>query len=443
MAIATPPGAGALGVVRLSGPDALPIASALLHAPAALEAQTSHTIRKVRLVDPGARTLIDEALCTVMRAPRSYTGEDVVELSCHGGPALLAMVVRHLCRAGARVAAPGEFSRRAFLNGRLDLARAEAVALLISARTERAVTLAARALDGVLGARLEALREALIELIAGLEVGLDFPDDEAGIAADAARARVDELAGEVGAMLAAAQRGRLVHDGITIAIVGRPNAGKSSLLNALLGRERAIVAETPGTTRDVVDGTLEIAGIPVRLLDTAGLGIPGDAIEAEGMKRSRRAIDESDMVLLVVDGSVAHASDEGLSDALAGRHVVTVRSKCDLPAHANARVPPNALAVSSTTREGVPVLSDRLAAEIVEIVGSDDERQIVATLRQSEGLSDVERSLRAAAAALGSFPLEVALVDLRETLLTTSGLLGREVGDAVLDRVFATFCVGK
>jgi tRNA modification GTPase len=203
------------------------------------------------------------------------------------------------------------------------------------------------------------------------------------------------------------------------------------------------VAATPGTTRDVLEGTLEIAGVPVRLLDTAGLGDPGDAIEAEGMKRTRRAIAESDLAILAVDGSVAAVPDDELCKALAGRRVLTVRSKADLSAHPDACVSPTALAVSSTTGAGVLALLGELATQIGQIVGNDDEGQIVATLRQTEGLEDVVRALRAGALALGSLPLEVALVDLREALVATSTLLGREVGEAVLDRIFATFCVGK
>jgi tRNA modification GTPase len=444
VAIATPPGASALGVVRLSGPDAVPIAGALLRARSALESQSSHTIRKVHLVNHYAGTLIDEAMCVVMRAPRSPTGEDVVELSCHGGPALLAMVVAELCRAGARLAMPGEFTRRAFVNGRVDLARAEAVALLISARTERAVTLAARALEGGLGRQIEALREALVDLIARLEVGLDFPDDEVSLASVAARARVEGLAHEVNALLAAAHRGRLVHDGVTIALVGRPNAGKSSLLNALLGRERAIVAPTPGTTRDVVEGTLEIAGVPVRLLDTAGIGQPGDPVEAEGMRRTNRAIEESDLVVLIVDGSVPPSADPHLEGALAGRPVLAVRSKCDLPLHPGVAIGTDRVAVSATTGSGLAALLTELAAEVSRVAGiANDESQIAATLRQMEGLEGIGRSLQTAAGALAELPLEVALVDLRDALVTASTLLGCDVGDAVLDRIFATFCVGK
>jgi tRNA modification GTPase len=444
VAIATPPGRGALGVVRLSGPDACPIAGTLLPMPGVLDAQPSHTIRRVRLIDPDTGASIDEAMCAVMRAPRSYTGEDVVELSCHGGPALLGIVVDRLLRGGARLAAPGEFTRRAFLNGRIDLARAEAVALLITARTERAAALAARALEGELAIRIGKLREAMIDLVAGLEVGLDFPDEHVGLDANAGRERVEQLVHDVEALLAASRRGSLVHDGVTIALVGRPNAGKSSLLNALLGRDRAIVSPIPGTTRDIVDGAIEIAGAPVRLLDTAGLATAGDPIEAEGMNRTRYAIDQSDIVLVVVDGSIAQQPDGELRAAVAGRRVIEVRSKSDLPAHPAASIARGVLAVSARTGDGIPAFLDRLADEVGRICGvADEDGQLAATLRQREGLEQIRRRLLATGAALSALPLEVALVDLRDALDAASALLGLEVGDAVLDRVFATFCLGK
>jgi tRNA modification GTPase len=430
-------------VVRVSGPDALIIAGTLVWKSSLLEAQPSHTARRVQLVDDDSGNLIDDALCTVMRGPRSYTGEDVVELSCHGSPPLLAMVVERLRRAGARLAAPGEFTRRAFVNGRLDLGQAEAVALMIGARTERSVKLAARARLGDLGDRITALREALLDLIGGLEVSLDFPDERVGIDVDAARARVEQLTHEVDAIVVAAQRGRLVQDGVTIAIVGRPNAGKSSLLNALLGRDQAIVAPTPGTTRDVVEGTLVIGGVPARLLDTAGLAHPADVIEAEGMRRSRRALDESDIALLVVDGSAAPASDEASAD-LSIRRVIVVRSKSDLPQHPEATGPRDAIAVSAVTGAGLSVLFRRIGEELAELVGAENEEgQIATSLRQREGLERIQRALRSATAALAGMPLEVALVDFRQALLAASALLGVELGDAVLDRIFSTFCVGK
>jgi tRNA modification GTPase len=431
--------------VRLSGPDALLIASALLRSRDAIERQPTHTLRRITLVDRESFAPIDDAMCAVMRAPRSYTGEDVVELSCHGGPALLATVVSRLCHAGARLAEPGEFTRRAFVNGRLELARAEAVALLIGARTERAVMLAARALEGELGTRIRAVHEALLDVVAGLEVRLDFPDDDEGGDLDAASGRVAWLAEEIDALIAAARRGRLVHEGVTVALVGAPNAGKSSLLNALLGRDRAIVSPTPGTTRDIVEGTLEIAGIPVRLLDTAGLATPNDAVEAEGMRRTGQALDESDLAVLVIDGSRAPtAGPDALQGVLGQRRTLVVLSKADLAHDPAADVRGDAVRVSSTTGAGLPALRERLAREVERVIGDgSDEGQIAASLRQIETLARVGAVLRTATAALREQPLEVALVELRDGLRETAGLLGIELGDAVLDRIFSAFCVGK
>jgi tRNA modification GTPase len=431
--------------VRLSGPDALLIASAVLRSRDVIERQPTHTLRRISLADRESLAPIDDAMCAVMRAPRSYTGEDVVELSCHGGPALLATVVSRLCHAGARLAEPGEFTRRAFVNGRLELARAEAVALLISARTERAVMLAARALEGELGTRIRAVHEALLDVVAGLEVRLDFPDDDEGADLEAARGRVTGLADEIDALIAAARRGRLVHEGVTVALIGAPNAGKSSLLNALLGRDRAIVSPTPGTTRDIVEGTLEIAGIPVRLLDTAGLATPGDAVEAEGMRRTRQALDESDLAVLVLDGSRAPTpAQDALQRALGERRTLVVRSKADLARTPAADLRGDAVLVSSTTGAGLPVLRERLAREVKHVIGDgSDEGQIAASLRQIEGLARVGALLRTATVVLQAEPLEVALVELREGLRGTAELLGIELGDAVLDRIFSAFCVGK
>jgi tRNA modification GTPase len=416
----------------------------VLASPAAIERQPSHTLRKVRVVDRDSGAPIDEALCAVMRGPRSYTGEDVVELSCHGGAALLAMIVAFLCRAGARLAAPGEFTRRAFVNGRLDLARAEAVALLINARTERAVLLAARALEGELGARIRGVHEAVLDLVAGLEVQLDFPDEGVGADVRSAETVVSRLIEEVDALVSAARRGRLVHDGVTVALVGAPNAGKSSLLNALLGRDRAIVAPTPGTTRDIVEGVIEVAGVSVRLLDTAGLATPGDAIEAEGMRRTQRALDESDVALLVIDGSRPWAASDALRGVLGRRGSIVVRSKADLPGHPAGEASRDAIPVSALTGAGLPQLLERLATEVTSVVGaSHDEGQIAASLRQLEALERVGSALRASVQTLGVAPLEITLVELRDALLGTSSLLGVELGDAVLDRIFSTFCVGK
>jgi tRNA modification GTPase len=375
-----------------------------------------------------------------MRAPRSYTGEDVVELSCHGSPALLRLVVERLIAQGARLALPGEFTRRAFLNGRMELAQAEAVALLIGARSERAVRLAARSLAGELGASLRALRERLLDLIAALEVTLDFPDDAVGMEPTAAANAVSVLAAEVAAWRVRARRGRVVHDGVTVAIVGAPNAGKSSLLNALVGRERAIVSPVAGTTRDVIEATIELGGVPVKLLDTAGIDIPRDAIEAEGIRRSRVAIEESDLLLVVVDGSRPLARD--VIDETASRARIVVRAKSDLARHPTTAMLDDAVDVSVLTGKGVDGVVYRLARE-VENRSDGDGGGLFASLHQMEGLEQLERALEGAGRALEAAPLEAALVDLHVGLAQVSALLGFEVGDAVLDRIFATFCLGK
>ena len=377
-----------------------------------------------------------------MHAPRSYTGEDVVELSCHGSPALLRMVTQWIVTGGARLATPGEFTRRAFLNGRIDLAQAEAIVMMIGARTDRAVALAARALAGGLADHVRTWRDALINTIAGLEVVLDFPDESMGHDPEAARATILRLLADVERVLVAARHGRVVHDGITVALIGSPNAGKSSLLNALLGRDRAIVSALPGTTRDIVEATMVIAGVPVRLLDTAGLDVPQDAIEAEGMRRSRTAIDESDLLLVVVDSSVP--LDQRVLIETAGRARVLVRAKSDLRCHPDAAALPDVVDTSTFNDGGVDALLERLAQEVEHrAAAAGDEGGIVASLRQIELIRALRDSLASGGNALRDMPLETALVDLKHALGLSGEILGVDVGDAVLDRIFSTFCLGK
>jgi len=286
------------------------------------------------------------------------------------------------------------------------------------------------------------VRDALVELIAALEVELDFPDERIGHDLDRALATVARLQADVDRWAAAARHGRVVHDGITVALVGPPNAGKSSLLNLLLGHDRAIVSPVPGTTRDVVEGTIAVAGVPVRLLDTAGLDAPRDPLEAEGIRRSRAAMNESDLLLVVLDGSVA--PDRSVLDETAGHARVLVRAKGDLPVHPEAAVLRDAVEVSTVNAAGADALLGRLAREVEQrAAAAGDEGGIVASLRQLELLEALAGALSSGAGALRELPLEAALVDLRHALRLTGEILGIDVGDAVLDHIFATFCLGK
>src|SRR5262245_32782477 len=435
-------GESAIGIIRVSGADSVAIVAPLLDAAAPLASFPPHALRRVRVVDPKSRARVDTALCVVMRAPRSYTGEDVVELSCHGSPVLLRMILLWLVAGGARLAAPGEFTRRAFLNGRLDLAQAEAVALMIGARTDRAVALAARALAGGLSERVRSLQARLVDVIAGLEVTLDFPEEGVDHDVESARIAVRALRVEAESWLEAARHGHVVHSGLTIALVGPPNAGKSSLLNELAGQDRAIVSDVPGTTRDIVEGSIVLAGVPVRLLDTAGIEAPRDEIEAEAIRRSRRAMDESDFLLVVLDGSIE--PDKRVLAVTASRPRMLVRAKSDLQPHQGAVALLGAQPVSAVTGDGMEALRECLTREVEILAGaSGDEGQIVASIRQIELLESLRADLAAAEAAFGDAPMEAALVDLNAALASAGKILGIDVSDAVLDRIFSAFCLGK
>jgi tRNA modification GTPase len=444
--VATAAGESAVAIVRISGPEAIRIVAPLLRSAESLQQARSHQTRRVTLVDPRSRLPIDEALCTVMQAPRSYTGEDTVELSCHGSPALVRLVLERLLEEGARLADPGEFTRRAFLNGRIDLAQAEAVALMISARSERGVALAARGIGGELSRRLHDLRARLLDVVASLEVTLDFPDDapEANQRENNIN-KIAEIHDASQRLLSSAHLGFRAHLGLTLAIVGPPNAGKSSLFNAILGRERAIVTPEAGTTRDVVEGSIVIAGVPIRILDTAGLGEPRDRIDAEGMRRAQDAMHEGDLLLVVLDGS-APLDREALHvlEQTQGRERLVVLSKRDLGSHSHRASLHGAIRTSVKTEGGLQELNARLIEEVKVRAGSDgDEGGLVASLRQLELLKALTRAIVDSRASFASQPAEIALVDLREALEAISMLLGLEVGDSVLDTVFAKFCVGK
>ncbi|MGD0366844.1 MAG: tRNA uridine-5-carboxymethylaminomethyl(34) synthesis GTPase MnmE [Acidobacteriaceae bacterium] len=444
VAISTPPGRGGIGIVRLSGPHALEIASGLIRTGSALEPARA---RLAEVVDPDTSAKLDEAMVTYFARPHSYTGEDLVEIAAHGSPVILDMLVRLALRGGARLARPGEFTERAFLAGRVDLTQAEAVRDLIEAQTLYQARIAAEQMGGALSRRVQPAKQNLVELIALLEAGIDFAEDDVEVTPDEEIVtRIDTIAGELAELARSFEHGRMVHAGLRLAIVGRPNVGKSSLFNRLLERERAIVTATPGTTRDLVTDRLSLGGIPVELVDTAGLREAKDEAEAIGVRKTRETLADADVVMVVLDASVPLRDDEGeLIASLAGRRALVVRNKSDLDAGAD--VPPDlpllSVTTSALTGEGMPALRDALA-ELVRNPAGESESGILTSLRHFEAVSGAVTALGAAREAVGKkIPHEMLLLDLYGALRQLDSLTGETTAEDILNRIFSTFCIGK
>ena len=454
VAIATPPGRGGVGVVRVSGPEARAIARPMLRLAQGheLEAARAHF---GELIDPATGERIDEVVATFFAKPHSYTTDDVVEISCHGSPVVLRHVVEMAISAGARLAEPGEFTMRAFLNGRIDLTQAEAVRDLIDSQTLYQAQVAARQLDGSLSKRLQPIKQKLLELIATMGAGVDFAEDDVAVIPDeqilvriaAVRAPLEEL-------LASFAYGKVVHEGLTLAIVGRPNVGKSSLFNRLVERERAIVTATPGTTRDLVTETVAIGGIPVRLVDTAGLRAAADEAESIGVRKSLEALADADLVLVLRDASRGEQRsltedelrhDERLLELVSGRQAIVVWNKVDLATDGNFGENEDhpTVAVSALTGKGV----EGLRSTILQIVGGDGVQQehgLLTNIRQKQLVSDALKALDKAAGALPQrIPHEMILLDLYSALRPLDEITGATTSDDILNLIFSSFCIGK
>jgi tRNA modification GTPase len=435
-AIATAAGAGGVGIVRLSGPRARPIAEAI--AGRALTPRHAHHVR-FRDAD-GA--VIDDGLALLFTAPASYTGEDVVELQAHGSPAVLQQLLARCAALGARLARPGEFSERAFLEGRLDLAQAEAVADLIAASDARAARAARRALDGEFSRRVEAIADALLAIRVHVEAAIDFADESLDtLGGEALRAQCAGLAADLDALLAAAERGRRLRDGLHAVIVGPPNAGKSSLLNALAGNERAIVTEIAGTTRDLLHEVIRVDGVELTLVDTAGLREGGDAIEREGMRRAAAELQRADLAVIVLDAREPEAGRAAVAGAIAGvPQRLWLHNKCDLldgtPAGDG-----DALWISARTGVGLEALHARLRA--LAQGGDAGEGAFTARARHVEALGRAAAELAQARAQLEAEVLELAAESLRAAHDALGEITGRVRADDLLGHIFSSFCIGK
>ncbi|MHC9083867.1 tRNA uridine-5-carboxymethylaminomethyl(34) synthesis GTPase MnmE [Luteimonas sp. RIT-PG2_3] len=436
VAIATPAGAGGVGIVRVSGPLALGIGSSL--AGRTLAARTAHY---ARFADADG-SVIDDGIALAFPAPRSYTGEDVVELQAHGSPVLLQQLVARCCALGARIARPGEFSERAFLNGKLDLAQAEAVADLIAASDLRAARAARRALDGEFSQRVDAIADALLAIRVHVEAMIDFVDEPIEtLGAAQVQQRLAATRAQLAALLADAERGRKLRDGLHAVIVGPPNAGKSSLLNALAGSDRAIVTDIAGTTRDLLTETVRVAGIELTLVDTAGLRDGGDAIEREGMRRARAELQRADLAIIVLDAADPLRGRDEIEQAIAGVPTqLWLLNKIDLQPYA-ASAPPSMLLLSARTGAGLDALRTRLAALAGLDSGSEGsfsarQRQVDSLIRASHALDDAEQAWRQQA-------LDLAAEALHQAHDALGDITGRILPDDLLGHIFSTFCIGK
>jgi tRNA modification GTPase len=448
VAIATPPGRGGIGIVRLSGSQACVLLTPLLQLHSELQPGRA---RYGAIVDQGTR--LDEAVVTWFAAPHSYTGEEVLEIAAHGAPVILDLLVRRALEAGARLARPGEFTQRAFLNRRLDLTQAEAVRDLIAAETLYQARVAAEQLSGALSRRVAPLKEQMVALIALLEAGIDFAEDDLEVTPDVEiAAQLAHLQFALAPIAASFREGRLVHNGLSLAIVGRPNAGKSSLFNRLVERDRAIVTATPGTTRDVIAERISLGGIPVELMDTAGLRESTDEAEAQGIERTGAAIAEADLVVLLLDATTSVAGDslclteedEQLLLRLEDRSPVVVLNKIDLarPLRVPERMTEIAL-VSAQTGEGVAELRTVLLTRMRGPANSA-EGGMLTSLRHYEAIEGCRHALARSQEALKQrVPHEMLLLDLYAALEHLDQLTGTTTADDILNRIFATFCIGK
>jgi tRNA modification GTPase len=442
-AVATPPGRGGVGIVRISGPGAPQIARALLGQLPSPRLATFTTFK-----DAGGEAL-DQGLALYFPAPHSFTGEHVLELHGHGGPVVMDLLLKRALTLGARLARPGEFSERAFLNGKIDLAQAEAVADLIESATQASARAALNSLQGVFSQRVQAITEALIRLRTHIEAAIDFPEEEIDFLADPAlQNQFQSLETSLTALRADARQGSLLHDGMTVVLAGRPNAGKSSLLNALAQRDSAIVSELPGTTRDIVREQIAIDGMPLHVLDTAGLRASADAIEAEGVRRAHQAMARADRVLLLADDAAENTNSIHalLKELPTGLSVTLVRNKIDVSGR-----PPGLVAAAETGLPEVAVSArtgaglDALRVHLKECMGYETAGQgtFSARRRHLDALARTQQQLANGAQQLRARRGELAAEELRQAQLALGEITGEFTSDDLLGRIFSSFCIGK
>lgn len=453
-AIATPVGEGGIGIIRLSGDRAIEIASHLFRSKSskAVHEFASHTLHLGVMTDPATGESLDEVMLAVMRAPRTYTRADTVEIYCHGGALILHRILDLLIRHGARPAEPGEFTQWAFLSGRIDLTQAEAVMDLIRARTSAGQRAAMAQLGGALHQRVIRLREEGLQLLAEIEAGIDFSEEDIQfVSSDQVRTVLRGLIHQVDALLETAASGKALREGVATAIVGRPNVGKSSLLNALLMQNRAIVTPVPGTTRDVIEEYLNLDGVPLRIMDTAGLRETEELVEREGILRTRQAIDAADLVLFVLDATQnLHPGEGEAIEGTAGKQRLLIFNKMDLiPPEERAKSVPwngmtDAIGISALTGEGLERLREAITGMIRGGIVTCGEREAMVNNRHKALLLQVKQSMTQVAKSLeAGASAELVAMDLRAAIDRLGEITGATTTDDLLDKIFKGFCIGK
>jgi tRNA modification GTPase len=438
-AISTPAGEGAIALIRISGRDAVAIADRIYRGKGKPSEFPSHVQRLGEIVEDGK--LIDQVMLSVHRAPASYTGEDLVEISCHGGTLVSACVLEACLRAGARAAEPGEFTERAFHNGKMDLTQAEAVIDLIRAQTDLALRSATEQLEGRLGEKIRVIRDELVALLANVNASIDFPEE--GIEPDEGeklRARFDSAREKIDELLATAEQGRILREGVRVVIYGATNAGKSSLLNRLLGYDRAIVSDLPGTTRDTIEETVNLRGIPIRLIDTAGLRSSANSIERQGIARTEKSLEIGDLLLHIADRNAPKPAD--FTDRPAGQAELLLLNKSDLPEHADWHGC-DALRISCVTEEGLSDLEEKVIERITQ-KNLRAESALAINVRHRDCLRRALEALERARVACteGTSP-EYFAIDLNAALDAVGEVIGTVDPEDVLASVFSQFCIGK
>ncbi|MCA0972343.1 tRNA uridine-5-carboxymethylaminomethyl(34) synthesis GTPase MnmE [Halobacillus litoralis] len=451
-AISTPMGEGAIAIVRLSGPEAVSI-SAKLFEGKDLNGVDSHTMHYGKIIDPETGDMAEEVMVSVMRAPKTFTREDIVEINCHGGLVSVNRVLEIALASGARLAEPGEFTKRAFMNGRIDLSQAEAVMDLIRAKTDRAMDVALKQMDGRLSKLIQDLRQKLLETLAHVEVNIDYPeyDDVEEMSHEMMEQKTKEVHEEVTRILETARQGKILREGLGTAIIGRPNVGKSSLMNALVHENKAIVTEIPGTTRDVIEEYVNVRGVPLRLIDTAGIRETEDIVEKIGVERSRQVLKEADLILFVLNyGEELSEEDEKLFEAVSDLNVITIVNKTDLEQKLDiARVKElsgdNPVVTTALIREeGIDQLENAIADTFFEGDLDAGDMTYVSNVRHVQLLKQAKQALEDAQNGMEmGVPLDVVQIDVTRTWEILGEIVGDTVNESLIDQLFSQFCLGK